>query len=84
MSFTSNFTYTLKPASETSGWTCILQGEKTVGHTGHGGQVAVGDIHNGLGIAYITNHLTIHGIGDDPRYMDLEKALYNALDKLKP
>ncbi|XP_060598782.1 beta-lactamase domain-containing protein 2-like [Ruditapes philippinarum] len=58
-------------------------GEETVGHTGHGGQVAVGDIKNNIGISYLTNHLTIHGVGDDPRYQDLEKILYETIAELE-
>ncbi|KAL4221526.1 hypothetical protein ACF0H5_019783 [Mactra antiquata] len=57
-------------------------GELTVGHTGHGGQVSVGDMNNQLGIAYITNHLTINGIGEDPRYVALETALYDVMRQL--
>lgn len=54
-----------------------------MGHTGHGGQVAVGDIKNNIGISYLTNHLTIHGVGDDPRYTDLEQALYETIESLE-
>lgn len=57
--------------------------ERTVGHTGHGGQVAIGDIKNNLGIAYLTNHLTIHGVADDPRYQDLEQALYQTIQTIE-
>ena len=50
-----------------------------VGHTGHGGQVAIADYKHGVGIGYLTNHLTIHGAGDDPRYRDMEQAIYESL-----
>ncbi|KAH3797705.1 hypothetical protein DPMN_151292 [Dreissena polymorpha] len=59
------------------------KGQDAVGHTGHGGQVAIGDEANALGIAYLTNHLSINGIGDDPRYVDLENALYRVIDRLQ-
>ncbi|XP_045194379.2 beta-lactamase domain-containing protein 2-like [Mercenaria mercenaria] len=58
-------------------------GERTVGHTGHGGQVAISDIKNNLGISYLTNHLTIHGVGDDPRYQDLEQVLYETISAIE-
>jgi hypothetical protein len=45
--------------------------------------VAVGDIKNNIGISYLTNHLTIHGVGDDPRYQDLEKILYETIAELE-
>ena len=50
------------------------------GHTGHGGQVAMADLNNGLGLAYLTNFVSIYGMGDDPRYLDLEAATYQYLD----
>lgn len=56
------------------------KGQVTFGHTGHGGQVGLADPSNQLGYAYLTNHITMYGMGDDPRYLDLEKALYECLD----
>ncbi|KAK3611826.1 hypothetical protein CHS0354_040498 [Potamilus streckersoni] len=56
-------------------------GQTVYGHTGHGGQVAMADPSNDLGIAYITNFISIYGMGDDPRYLDLEKAAYEGLRK---
>ena len=58
------------------------QGEATVGHTGHGGQVAYADLKNNLGIAYLTNHLTIHGVADDPRFISLERAIYRCVSRI--
>ncbi|KAL3871009.1 hypothetical protein ACJMK2_039034 [Sinanodonta woodiana] len=56
-------------------------GQTVYGHTGHGGQVAMADPSNDLGIAYITNFISIYSMGDDPRYLDLEKATYEGLRK---
>lgn len=50
------------------------------GHTGHGGQVGMADPSNQLGFMYITNHISIYGLGDDPRYYDLEMQLYACLN----
>ena len=52
----------------------------TFGHTGHGGQVGLADPRNQLGYAYLTNYISMYGMGDDPRYLDLEGALYDCLD----
>jgi CubicO group peptidase (beta-lactamase class C family) len=57
------------------------RGDPMFGHTGHGGQVAMADMKNNLGIAYLTNFISLHGLGDDPRYVDLENELYKSLDK---
>ena len=51
-----------------------------VGHTGHGGQVAMADLTNSLGLSYLTNFISIYGMGDDPRYLDLERATYECLE----
>ena len=45
--------------------------------------MAHADLHNNLGIAYLTNHLTIHGAGDDPRFKALEEAIYKSISTLK-
>ena len=58
-----------------------FQGEITFGFTGHGGQVGLADPSNQLGYAYLTNYISIYGMGDDPRYNDLENALYECLDE---
>ena len=44
------------------------------------GQVGLADPSNQLGYAYLTNYITMYGMGDDPQYLDLEKALYECLD----
>lgn len=56
------------------------KGQLMFGHTGHGGQVGMADPANQLGFMYITNHISIYGLGDDPRYIDLETELYKCLD----
>ncbi|XP_060588558.1 uncharacterized protein LOC132743976 [Ruditapes philippinarum] len=56
------------------------KGQLMFGHSGHGGQVGMADATNKLGFMYITNHISINGLGDDPRYLDLENALYKSLD----
>ena len=42
--------------------------------------MGLADPSNQLGYAYLTNYISIYGMGDDPRYNDLENALYNCLD----
>ncbi|WAR31469.1 LACT2-like protein [Mya arenaria] len=59
------------------------KGQRCVGHTGFGGQVAIGDLENGLGLSYLTNHLSINGVGDDPRFRDVEEALYETIDRIQ-
>lgn len=59
-----------------------FQGQLMFGHTGHGGQVGMADPTNKLGFMYITNHISIYGLGDDPRYLDLEKEIYRCLDNI--
>ncbi|KAL4219535.1 hypothetical protein ACF0H5_022111 [Mactra antiquata] len=56
------------------------KGQIIFGHTGHGGQVGMADLHNNVGFMYITNHISIYGLGDDPRYLDLEIGMYKCLD----
>jgi hypothetical protein len=56
------------------------RGEPMFGHCGNGGQVAMGDLKNNIGISYLTNHMSTYGFGDDPRYVDLENELYKSLD----
>lgn len=58
----------------------LLQGQLTIGHCGHGGQNAKVDLDNHLGIAYVTNYLSMYSFGDDPRFLDLEQELYKCLD----
>ncbi|KAL4217717.1 hypothetical protein ACF0H5_022458 [Mactra antiquata] len=54
-------------------------GYPVLGHTGHGGQNAYADLKNEIGMAYLTNHISVYGTGDDPRYVSLEEEVYAAL-----
>ncbi len=49
------------------------------GAPGSGGQMVYMDPQYELGWAYLTNHHSIHAIGDDPRYLSLEKAVYESV-----
>ena len=42
--------------------------------------MGLSDPTNQLGYAYLTNFVSMYGMGDDPRYVDLERALYDCLD----
>ncbi len=53
------------------------------GHPGAGGQMTYSDPKAGLGWAYLTNHMSVYGAGDYPHYLDLETAMYTALDKVR-
>ncbi|XP_046578010.1 beta-lactamase domain-containing protein 2-like [Haliotis rubra] len=56
------------------------KGQKVIGNAGYGGQVGYFDPVNQLSVVYITNHASPHGLWDDPRFLDLEAALYDCLD----
>ncbi|KAL4219700.1 hypothetical protein ACF0H5_022270 [Mactra antiquata] len=56
------------------------RGDPVLGHPGHGGQNAFADLKNEIGLAYVTNHISLYGLGDDPRFLSLEKEVYAALD----
>ena len=51
------------------------------GHPGYGGQMAYADPTNRLGIAYLTNYVSVYPAGTDPRFKDLERAVYRNLDR---
>ncbi|WAQ96308.1 LACT2-like protein [Mya arenaria] len=55
------------------------EGNLVFGHPGHGGQMGRGDPKASLGFGYVTNHLSIYGRGDDPRYVGLEEIVYECL-----
>ena len=59
----------------------LLQGEAVIGYAGRGGQMVMADPANRLSIAYLTSYLSIYSNGDDPRFTDLQKAVYNSLHK---
>jgi hypothetical protein len=47
-----------------------LKEELVYGHSGYGGQMAYADPVNNIGIAYLTNDLSVYGFGNDPsKYM---------------
>ena len=50
------------------------------GHSGYGGQLAYADPSNRLGIAYLTNYLSMFP-GNDPRFRDLQSGVYRNLDR---
>ena len=43
------------------------------GTPGAGAQIAKCDPSHKLGMAYLTNHMTCYGYGDDPRFLELER-----------
>ena len=59
-----------------------LQENYIFGAPGMGSQIGKCDPKHKLGIAFLTNHHTIYGFGDDPRYLEIEKAIYDTLDNL--
>ncbi|KAK2190434.1 hypothetical protein NP493_80g04028 [Ridgeia piscesae] len=46
------------------------------GAPGAGGQMGYSDPSHRLGIGFLTNYKSIFAIGDDPRYLELEQAIY--------
>lgn len=53
------------------------------GHPGYGGQMAFADVHNEVGMAYVTNYLSIYAFGNDPNFLDLQRVFYECFDKFK-
>ncbi|ELU10516.1 hypothetical protein CAPTEDRAFT_156512 [Capitella teleta] len=53
------------------------------GAPGHGGQVAYADPEFHLGWAHVTNHPSVFAMGDDPKYLRLEKAIYECAMKIR-
>ncbi|XP_071097210.1 beta-lactamase domain-containing protein 2-like [Haliotis cracherodii] len=56
------------------------KGQNVIGHPGYGGQVGQFDPVNKLSVGYLTNYASQYGVWDDPRFLDLEAALYDCLD----
>jgi hypothetical protein len=50
-----------------------------LGAPGAGGQMMYADPTRGLGWAYLTSSLSLYAIGDDPRYLALEQAVYECV-----
>jgi hypothetical protein len=44
--------------------------------------MAYADPVNNIGIAYLTNDLSVYGFGNDPKFKALEKELYSSLDRI--
>ena len=61
----------------------ILQGNYMFGTPGHGGQMGYGDAGSQLGWAYLTNYLSSYDMSDDPRYVALEKAMYETVKDIE-
>ncbi len=53
------------------------------GNPGIGGQMAFADPERKLGWTYLTNHMSLYVFGDYPLYLDLQDAMYKALDKIQ-
>lgn len=79
MSSTPKFTSAIPAISNILRSFFRVSGTAIFGHQGHGDQMAM-DLNNSLGIAYLTNYISVHGHDDDPSYHDLEKEVYNSLD----
>lgn len=61
----------------------LLQGEDIYGHPGYGGQMAFSDVKNAVGMAYLTNDLSVYGLGNDPKFLNLQTEFYKVIDTLK-
>ncbi len=64
-------------------WHFHFQGGYMFGHPGAGGQMAYADPEGELGWTYLTNHMSVYGGGDYIRYLELEEAMYKALDQMR-
>ena len=60
-----------------------MQGDSALGTPGAGGQMVYADPQRHLAWAYVTNHHSVFAIGDDPRYLALEEAIYDSLQKVE-
>lgn len=58
-----------------------VKGDMIYGHPGYGGQMAFADTNNTVGMAYLTNDLSVYGIGNDPKFLNLQTEFYNVIDK---
>ncbi|XP_012940833.1 beta-lactamase domain-containing protein 2 isoform X2 [Aplysia californica] len=54
------------------------QGHLMVGHSGYGGSYSAADTDSGLGMAYLTNHVSFHQ--EDPRADSLMEAFYECYE----
>lgn len=60
----------------------LFQGGVMFGTPGYGGQMGFADDKHKLGWAYITNYLNPAAFIDDPAYIILERAMYQAVQNL--
>jgi CubicO group peptidase (beta-lactamase class C family) len=58
-------------------------GGNIFGHSGAGGQVGFADPKYKLGWSYLTNHHNIFALGDSPRVLELEAAMYECAMELE-
>ena len=61
----------------------VSQGDWMVGAPGAGGQMAYFDADAKLGWAYLRNHHSVYMIGDDPNYLEMERAMYETVRRLE-
>ena len=54
-----------------------------IGAPGAGGQMGYADPNHQLSWAYLTNHHSIYAIGDDPKYLALEEAMYDTVMEIE-
>ena len=53
------------------------------GTSGFGGQAGYGDLEHNLGFAYLTNNLCQYELGDNPRFLRLQKAMYECVFEIE-
>ncbi|XP_072174855.1 beta-lactamase domain-containing protein 2-like isoform X3 [Diadema setosum] len=58
-------------------------GGKIFGHPGAGGQVAFADPRYQLGFAFTSRCASPFGLGDDPRYLSLQRAMYKCVKRIE-
>lgn len=57
-----------------------VKGDICYGHPGYGGQMGFADVKNKVGMAYLTNDLSVYGLGNDPKFIALQTEFYKALE----
>ena len=60
-----------------------LQGGWMVGAPGAGGQMGFFDADAKLGWGYLRNHYSVYTFGDDPNYLQLERAMYECIRQIE-
>lgn len=41
------------------------------------------DVKENIGMAYLTNDLSVYGVGNDPKFLALQRQFYKALEQYK-